>query len=112
MLKVTFPNDEAGRRELIKARLRLAGYTLGGLSRELGLSRTAVSVALWQPYPKMERIIAEKLGVKPAELWPERYQEHGKPRRRAQRAMHVEQPSTPPEQAGESGPDASDEADR
>ncbi len=38
--------------------------------------------ALRHPYPKMERIIADTLGLPPQELWPERYNDDGSTNRR------------------------------
>ena len=72
------------RRAWILYRLKLAGYNFASLAREYGLSRTCVMSALYKRYPKMERLIAEKLGTTPEALWPERYSPclHGSPRRR------------------------------
>ena len=109
MHSVTFPNSPDGRREWIKASLRLAGYTLGSLAREIGLSRTAASVALWKPYPRMERIIATKLGLTAEEIWPERYADGRPQRRRARRgpndgrSMHADNASTGHGRASERG---------
>lgn len=96
MKNVSFPSTDEGRREWIKARLKLAGYTLGGLARELGLSRTASQRALWRSYPRMERIIAEKLGLSPQEIWPERYEA----RRRRRVCMHADNVITDPSPSG------------
>ncbi|MBU4276142.1 MAG: helix-turn-helix domain-containing protein [Proteobacteria bacterium] len=65
----------------IKYQLRRRGYTLTSLGREHGVSRHAVSLALRRPYPKMEAIIAKALGLPPAELWPDRYDQQGNPNR-------------------------------
>jgi Ner family transcriptional regulator len=67
------PKKADERRAWIKYQLELIGYSFAGLAREHGLSRTCVLSALYRPYPKMERIIAKKLGVRPPDLWPERY---------------------------------------
>ena len=92
MKSLRFPNTETGRREWIKARLRLAGYTLGSLAREIGLSRTAAQQALWQPYPRMERIIADKLGMTAEEIWPERFERRAA--RGSRDCIHEEKAST------------------
>ena len=68
------PQNPAERRAWIKYRLELAGYNFAKLSREHGLYRTAAKIALDKPYPRMERAIAEKIGVPPEVIWPERYQ--------------------------------------
>lgn len=75
------PTEPAKRRAWIKYRLELAGYSLSSLARELGVSRHAPKLALDRPYPRMERAIAEKIGVPPHEIWTERYDENGLPNR-------------------------------
>ncbi len=75
------PQDPRERREWILYRLRVAGYTLSSLARELGVARRTPQVALHRPYPRMERILAETIGHAPHELWPERYDANGKPNR-------------------------------
>lgn len=40
---------------------------------EAGLSPNTLRSALAAPYLKGERIIAAAIGVKPEEIWPERY---------------------------------------
>jgi len=67
------PKDLLQRREWIKFQLRLRGITLSGMARELGVSRQALGQTLVQSYPKMERVIAAKLGLEPEIIWPERY---------------------------------------
>jgi len=73
MTIVTIPKTASERRAWIKYQLELLGYNFAKLARELSLSRTCVLSALNKPYPKMERIIADKLGMQPEQLWPERY---------------------------------------
>ena len=75
------PTEPAKRRAWIKYQLELAGYTLSSLARELGVSRHAPKLALDRPYPRMERAIAEKIGVAPHVIWTERYDENGLPNR-------------------------------
>ena len=75
------PKTPAERREYIKRQLHARGWTLCGLSRAHGVSRSVAQVALRDPLPKWERIIADVLGVEPQQLWPERYDEHGRPNR-------------------------------
>jgi lambda repressor-like predicted transcriptional regulator len=65
--------------ERIKMRLRLAGSSLADVARELGVAGTTVT-CVSQGYRRSRRIeatIAEKLGVRPADLWPERYPDGG-----------------------------------
>ncbi len=69
------PKKAAERRAWIKYQLELRGESFATIARELGVTRQAVRRALDMPRPRMERAIAEKLGLKPWELWPERYPE-------------------------------------
>ena len=82
MSPTDIPQDPAERRVWILYRLRVAGYTLGSLAREIGVSRRTPHTALVRPYPKMERAIATAVGLEPQQLWPERYTADGKPNRR------------------------------
>lgn len=51
-----------------------SGWSLAQLSLEHGYShRGSLGLALRQPYPKAERIIADAIGVKPQVIWPSRY---------------------------------------
>ena len=52
------------------------------LSRKHGYATDGLKLALRQPWPKAEKIIADFLGVKPQEIWPSRYDEKGRPNRR------------------------------
>lgn len=77
----TAPTGASLRREWIKYHLRLRGYTLAALGRKLGLSRSAPVLALRLPYPRIEKAIADILGMEPAAIWPERYDAQGKSNR-------------------------------
>ncbi len=81
MTHLLVPLEQHARREWIKFQLRVQGSSLSAIARELGVTRHAPRLALVKPYPKMERVIAEKLGIAPQELWPERYDENGHPNR-------------------------------
>jgi len=83
-MKTPDVSDSSRRKwEWIKYQLRLRGYSLGSLSREKGLSRNAVARLLYRPWPRVERAIAEKLEIPPEILWPDRYDENGRPLTRA-----------------------------
>lgn len=60
------------RAEII-AEIHKKGELLASLSRKNGLASTTLSNALRTRYPKGERIIADFLGVSPAEIWKSRY---------------------------------------
>lgn len=58
----------------IRHELELRGYTLSSLSRAHGLHSSACGLTLKKPWPRVERIIADTLGVKsPSEIFPDRY---------------------------------------
>jgi Ner family transcriptional regulator len=67
----SFPTD--WHRADIIAALRKSGTPLAVLSRSHGYSSTTLQNALNSKWPKGERIIAEALGLEPAEIWPSRY---------------------------------------
>lgn len=49
------------------------GWSSRRLSEAHGYHHTAVSEALKRPWPAVERIIANALGLEPWEIWPSRY---------------------------------------
>ena len=75
-------------RENIKAELRKQHGGLGRLSREWGYGRTAITQALKRSdYSiRLERRIAQTLGVTPEVLWPDRWDPDGTPRQRSSTA--------------------------
>jgi Ner family transcriptional regulator len=64
----------------VLAALKKRGKTLAGVSVAHGYHPTAAGKALKRQWPALEAIIAEALGVRPAEIWPSRYTEDGQPR--------------------------------
>ncbi len=81
------PKKPAERRAWIKYQLALRGTSLARLARDRGLYRTAVQTALFRAYPKSERVISDAIGLTPAQLWPERYDDAGRPNRRRGRPL-------------------------
>ncbi|MDD2870116.1 helix-turn-helix transcriptional regulator [Neomegalonema sp.] len=67
--------------EEIKAAIRMRGSNMAELSRQHGYGASAVRQALRRPYPAMERIVADHLGVAPEAIWPDRYDPDGTPNR-------------------------------
>lgn len=61
----------------VLAALKKRGKTLAGVSVQHGYHPTAAGKALKRPWPAMEAIIADALGVAPAEIWPSRYRPDG-----------------------------------
>ncbi len=64
-------------REDIKAAIRKRGTSLEQLSVSHGYSQWAVSIALIRPWPAVERIIAAYIGMRPQDIWPDRYTRTG-----------------------------------
>lgn len=62
-------------RKRIVYELHERNITLHSLSIKAGLAPSTLKNALRVSYPKGERIIAEAIGVKPSEIWAERYAE-------------------------------------
>lgn len=89
MNTLNIPKKPTERWEWIKYQLRLKGSSLSAIAREQKVSRNAVHNVARVPYPRMERAIANKLGVSPIKLWPERWNADGTPKR--QRPNQAEQ---------------------
>lgn len=64
----------------IIAAVKKTGTSISRLSRLNHLSAATVGQALYRPYPKSERIIAEHLKTTPQVIWPSRYNEDGTPK--------------------------------
>ena len=77
----SIPTDQRQRREWIKFQLRVRGSSLSQLARELHVTRHTTILALARPYPRIERAIAKRIGLRPEQIWPERYDELGQPNR-------------------------------
>lgn len=70
----------------VLAALKKRGLSLAGLSVAHGYHPTAAGKALKQPWPAVEVLIAEAIGLPPWRIWPGRYdpaQMAQKPRRPA-----------------------------
>lgn len=93
---------EASRHATILAALKIKGYSLGRVSRELGLCRGAAKAIRGRRYPIVEAKIAEVLGCHPAELWPERYNADGTPKRERPNAA-MTRPALRKERPAEAG---------
>lgn len=59
----------------IVAALRKAGWSIRRLSKHHGYANpSTLCNALERPWPKGQRLIAEAIGIDPAEIWPSRYE--------------------------------------
>lgn len=72
----------------IVASLRKAGWSLRRLSFHHGYKNgSTLKLAIHRRWPKAERLIAQAIGVDPAEIWPSRYAEKcNTPRKNQQEA--------------------------
>jgi len=78
--KSTDSNIHTWTPERIKYELEIRGHTLASISRSAGFHESAARTALRRPWPKIERIIADCLGIhSPSEIFPERYDDDGLP---------------------------------
>ncbi len=57
----------------VLAALKKRGLTLVKLSTDNGYHPTAAGKALKRPWPALERIIAQAIGLPPQTIWPSRY---------------------------------------
>jgi Ner family transcriptional regulator len=57
----------------VLAALKKRGFSLSGLSVTHGYHSTAAGKALKRPWPALEALIAEAIGVPPERIWPSRY---------------------------------------
>ncbi|MDX9717218.1 MAG: helix-turn-helix domain-containing protein [Thauera sp.] len=72
-MKATPHTPQDWDRHAISAELRRRGLTFADLGRANGVNPRAVRDALYGSAPKYENIIAEALGLDPAQIWPSRY---------------------------------------
>jgi len=63
----------------IKSGLEKRGLSLRRLSINAGYHERSAQVALDRPWVKVEKLIASSLDVDPWEIWPERYDDFGRP---------------------------------
>lgn len=60
--------------ELVKAHLKMKGYTIAAVARELGITGPAISRVLWGARSRrVEKRVAEIIGLDLAEVFPYRY---------------------------------------
>ncbi|MGE0416453.1 MAG: helix-turn-helix domain-containing protein [Acetobacteraceae bacterium] len=63
----------------VLASLKKRGTSLAALSVANGYHPTAAGKALKRPWPALEQLIANAVGMAPQQLWPSRYDAEGKP---------------------------------
>ena len=57
----------------IIAALKKQGWSIRALAAQANVHPTTLYGALVKPYPKSERVIADALGLKPEQIWPQWY---------------------------------------
>ncbi len=74
------PKNPRARWAWIKLHLILRGATIGDVANELGVTPWAVYKTARKPYPRVERALAARFGLKARDLFPERYDPTGAPK--------------------------------
>lgn len=74
--------DPLKRRAWVIYQLGITGRSLADVAREAGVKRQCIYHGLVRPYPRMEMVIAQSLGMTPQALFSERYTADGLPNRR------------------------------
>lgn len=65
----------------IKYQLQIRSKSIASIARRSGLAGPTIGQARYRPYPKVEKLIADEIGVTPQELFPDRYDADGLPNR-------------------------------
>ncbi len=87
-------SDPDRRRVWVSYQVRLKGKTLADYARDAGVSRSCLYSGFRHPYPHMEKIIADAVGLTPQILFPERYSADGLPIQRRGRPKKYTQDNT------------------
>lgn len=74
--------DPGRRWAWIKYQLDMRRTSLAQVAAKAGVTRQCISHVSKTPYPRMEKAIADALGLSPQDLFPERYDADGLPNRR------------------------------
>ena len=67
------PKNPQDRWSWVLFRLRLKGASCTSLAAELGVTRSCVTNVKRTRYPRIQRAIAQRIGFRPEEIWPDRY---------------------------------------
>lgn len=71
--------DPIKRRAWVKYQVHLQGRSLAQVAADAGVARSTLYQTFLKTYPRMEKVIADAVGLAPADLWPERYDADGLP---------------------------------
>jgi Ner family transcriptional regulator len=69
--------DNRARRAWVILELQLRGHTLADVARAAGVNRQTLYQTFHRSYPRMEACIARAVGLRPEQLFPERYWHDG-----------------------------------
>jgi Ner family transcriptional regulator len=72
-------SDPSRRRAWVIYRLNLMGKSMAYYAKQAGVTRGCLYAAFKKPYPRMEQVIADAVGLTPQILFPERYNADGLP---------------------------------
>jgi Ner family transcriptional regulator len=75
--------------ENVKKLITATGITLSELGIQNGFSHAAVSITLKRRQPFVQQIIADRVGMRPQDIWPSRYDKNGSPVRADARGNRV-----------------------
>lgn len=70
-------HDSIARWNWIRFQLSLDGKTISSVARQHGVCSQTLSSCRNQPYPKMEKIIADQIGYSEQVIFPERFNNDG-----------------------------------
>ncbi|POA78578.1 hypothetical protein C1890_09585 [Pseudomonas sp. DP16D-R1] len=73
------PSEEPARLTWIKAALRNRGFVLISLTSHLGIRRSALDTLGSTRLDNLQHLVARCLGIRPEQIWPERYDGLGRP---------------------------------
>lgn len=72
----------------IKAELEKRGWSFARIGRTYGYALPGPNMVLRKPWPVLEQIVADILGVHPADIWPSRYDQQRQPRHVDRRSFY------------------------
>jgi Ner family transcriptional regulator len=79
--------DPKKRRAWVIYQVTLQGRSLATVARDAGVKRQTLYRVFDICYPRMEKLIADAVGLRPQEVFPERYDADGLPNRRMGRPI-------------------------
>lgn len=71
--------DPDKRRAWVKYQVHLQGRSLAQVASDAGVKRSTLYAVFIKTYPRMEKVVADAVGLPPSVLFPERYDADGLP---------------------------------